>query len=219
MPDVRTAKWFDASSVIVNDPHGLMGNFSHEEIVRLSGAPSGSVVDVLPGGEDEITVTLKVTNDRLLALPMSRVITRSAEGHYFLENELFVLKPEFQQEGIGARSFALQAKMASALGFESIETLAARWLYNQLDESIPVNGYKTWPYLGYDGEIPETVREHLPPQLQQCRSVRELYEVEGGADAWAEFGDTCPLTFDLSPDSESWRILGDYLQRKGIELE
>jgi hypothetical protein len=49
--------------------------------------------------------------------------------------------------------------------------------------------------------------------------VRELYEREGGYDAWVEYGDTYEMAFYCTAESASWRILNAYLKRRGIVLE
>lgn len=226
--DEQTKQLFDVDQVSVIDEQGLLTtHYKKEEIVRLAGAPSGSVVEVLDGhvspdfepAAGETVISLVVSNDERLAAPMQRVVIRRADGSLFLYNELFVLKPAARKEGLGTRSFALQAEAARALGFQSIATVAVRELYdNETGRAIAADGYVTWPLMGYDGPIPDEVRAKLPSAFRRCLTVRQLYDTPGGREAWALWGDKIALTFLLS-DDESWRILEERLERKQIDVK
>jgi hypothetical protein len=101
--DEVTKKWFDVAMVQVHRAPELDGWYADEELIRLSGAPRGSRLEVNPSTDG--TIMLRVVNQDLLCEPMVRRISQEANGRYVFEihNAAFVLRPEFRQQGIGAR--------------------------------------------------------------------------------------------------------------------
>ena len=82
---------------------------------------------------------------------------------------------------------------AKSLGVEKIKTTAAR-----ADGEDGYIGYRVWPKMGFDGEIPAHVLERLPENLRQHRNVQDLYKTREGRKAWEEHGDTTAMTLDLT---------------------
>jgi len=80
---------------------------------------------------------------------------------------------------------------------------------------MPMIGYKVWPKLGFDGEIPDRLRVILPKELQAAKLISDLYATPGGRQWWEQNGGSVRLAFDLPGDSLSWVIWRAYLATKG----
>jgi DNA topoisomerase I-like protein len=133
------------------------------------------------------------------------------DGQKIMSNtEFLVTTPG---KGIGTQIFSDQVANLVTLGFSKIITEAAR----NDDPDEKMNGYYTWPRLGYDGPIPKHISDGLSGNYKNAKTVQELFAMEGGMEEWEEHGDTLKLEFDLSPGSRSRKVLAAYLEEKGIE--
>jgi hypothetical protein len=78
-----------------------------------------------------------------------------------------------------------------------------------------MNGYITWPKLGYDAPIPAAVKGKLPADLKGSQNISDLMKTKEGTDFWTKHGVTTDMTFDLKPGSASRTHLEKYLKAKG----
>lgn len=217
--DGITAAWFDAAKVEVVDllPE-LDGWLSHDELVRLSGAPNGSKLTVR--ATDDGLVELKVENPELLSEPMIRLIAQEEDGFaFYIHNSVFVLNDAFLGRGIGPRSVSVEIQQAKELGFTKILTFAVGDWAN-FHAAEPLRGYYVWPAMGFDGPIPEALRQHpeLPPELLGSTRVLQLWASEAGSDFWMEFGSSLHVEFNLEDGSESWERHWRYTAERDIKV-
>lgn len=140
---------------------------------------------------------------------MIRKIVSSEEGASLIINESFFLKKDYQNQGIGVRSFAIEAREAQSQGFAKILTEAAG------SKDSFMNGYYTWIRLGFDAEVP---LDSLPLSLSHCRTLLELTSTDEGRRYWYDNGNTLTVEFDLLEGSASWRTLNTYLFEQGVIL-
>ena len=146
---------------------------------------------------------------------------RREAGKLVVHNDLFKIKPEFQQSAgkLGLKAFARQVEYSQEAGFDRIETTAYRDK-RSIDPATGKerwSGYYAWPRFGYDGPIPNGLKgisewRQLPPHLQQTENVSELITDPIGRSWWRQYGDMIDVTFDLRPESYSMKTLNAYLQ-------
>ena len=146
---------------------------------------------------------------------MIRWIGKDKKGKKYIYNDTLYMKDD-APDGMGARIFASQVAQAAKEGYDRIDCLAFR--------SGPWVGYKVWPKLGYDGEIPKNLFLFEWPEkfdkafekkgFEKPYKVSHLYQVPGGMEWWEENGTSFDATFDLTEGSQSMRILTAYLDKK-----
>jgi SPP1 gp7 family putative phage head morphogenesis protein len=209
--DAVTQKYFNGV-VDVHDPDGLMTahGFDAAIIAKMTGAPDGSVISIYKADD---AIEFNITN-ALFDEAMARRIMEYAGGIRVMMNDNFNIKPQFQRQGIGARSFARQVSELAESGFARIETYAAGSYRNDLG----LNGYDTWARLGYDAPLTAEEIAGLPEALQTARRVQDLMATEAGRAWWEIHGNGRAMIFDLSEESRSRRVLDDYIKQKGIKL-
>lgn len=175
-----------------------------EQAAKLIGAPKGLELNVFRNGDrDEISFvgqSHQVSN-------ISRSLYRNGQGELVMHNNMFFLKPLHQGSGLGTDVFSDEVRACVEAGVAEIQTTAGK------DRTM--NGYYTWPRLGYDAPIAKWDRPRLPDSLAHCWTVQDLYETEEGRAWWKKHGDTTNMTFDLRPGSNSLKVLNSYLASKG----
>lgn len=206
---------------------GVTTKLTEDSVADLIGAPvltgsGGAYSMVLSGDEHGIRVTM--TGPHITT--MTRVLGSDDDGP-FIYNDTLKLDPN-APKGLGTKIFATQVAQARAAGVKKIKCNAFR------DPSRPDwVGYKVWPKLGYDGEIPfdkpvdpELSTDVAPPfpkdledrvkkaGFKEPYRVSHLLQVEGGAEWWDENGVSFNAEFDLGDDSLSMKVLGSYLDAK-----
>lgn len=214
----------------------VFGRALPENVVAAlgSGQDGGHVVTsieygggIVGGVAGDPQLWLGTDDDRVKA---TRVVRRHEDGNLYLHNASFeVKKNKDRGAGVGAQTFADQVRAARAAGIKGIETYAAgvgdtRAGFKQNpNDSFFMNGYYTWPRLGYDGVIPEHVYGDLPPDLQKQagpdHSVLALMSTPKGREWWKENGDTFAAHFDLSDGSPSMMALDAYLRERAARDE
>jgi len=123
----------------------------------------------------------------------------------------------------GTELLANQVRALRALGATKINTHAAR--YDTDNPNYAMNGYYTWPRLGYDAALPRDKYNRLPPDLKaqvdanptgsaKRRSVLGLMTTKAGRDWWKANGDDLDMEFDLKDGSLSMRTLEAYLAER-----
>lgn len=157
-----------------------------------------------------------------------RTFYRDHNNKLVCDNHLFI-NPEVkgQPKVAGADMLNNQVVALRKMGVDRIETLAGRVDNNP--NGPPMVGYKVWPKLGYNGDIPDDVFSKLPPETRAAmgekqgklfglvgkqkgeRNIHTLYATPGGKEAWEKHGDSIPMTFDVKEGSESSKRLAAYL--------
>ena len=218
--DEITRKWFDASTVRVRRAPELRGWYTDEELVRLSGAPLGSQLEVMPTSDGRID--LRVTNQDFLAEPLIRRISQAECGNYVFEihNAAFVLRPEFRRQGIGSRSVAIELHEAKRLGHFTKVMVSAVGDASSLDGPMAMVGYYTWASMGFNAALPREIRHHsaFPPSCQGCTDMIDLLQTTVGRRFWLSYGRSIHLEFSLDEASRSWIHFRRYASDKNIEV-
>ena len=189
------------------DAAGAVG-LSVEAFPALMGGQPGTVARVTKGSQGGVAF---VTLDHPDTTDWSRVVSAQPDGSVEVYNAIFFLRPNAQGDGFGTKAFAGQIAAAVEHGVARVRTTAGR---GTLD-GVPMNGYATWPRLGYDAPLTDGQRKRLPAGLKGAKTVLDLYESKEGRDWWRENGTTTSMTFDVSPGSKSLKVLNAYLASKG----
>ncbi len=135
---------------------------------------------------------------------MERYLKVDDKGEPYIYNDTLMLEDD-APKGLGTKIFANEVAQAKAAGIKSIKCSAFR------DKERPEwVGYKVWPKLGYDGDIPFKGEgtDTCPPLSKEIKGkldkagfkepykVSHLYQVEGGQEWW---GEECPSMLLLTP--------------------
>lgn len=216
--DEITRKWFDVTTVEVVRAPELAAFHSDEELIRLSGAPRGSRLEVTSSIEG---IELKVINEDLLCEPLVRFIRPLPEGLVFeIRNAAFVLRPKFRGLGIGPRSVAIELHEASRLDyFSKVVTFAVGdWTSRSGDHAM--NGYIVWARMGFNAKLPEPLLSHprLPPACRGVHDVIGLIASGDGHDFWLRYGSSLWMEFSLREPSASWERFRHYARQRDIEV-
>lgn len=170
----------------------------------------------------------------------TRTVRRDRDGTIYVKNNYFRVEfnrapnpnppPKWNQsnpEVSGSALLANQIRAARALGAAKLKTHAAR-----ADAPHPndgMNGYYTWPRLGYDDSIPGGKWDKLSrekPELAALvtsnptgstveKSVLNLMTTEEGRKWWQKYGDDLfDMEFDLKHDSLSMRTAVAYAKEQ-----
>lgn len=213
-------------------------DLSTEDVGRLIGAPGGSILSLYSGPNMDGKQVFEFTTQAALKVPYE-CLNSSPECNPFLprrkekrveigfkleianhlessagrsaELRSFQIDPmSSRRRGIGARIFA---QMASGLAFIGVNEISL-WA-----EDDNANGYYTWPRLGFNMKIPAYLHPlMIHDGLPAVDNTHDLFKEEGGAAWWKEYGERDAALFDLRPGSESWVMLNNYLQSRGISL-
>ena len=159
------------------------GRLTAQQVAEACGASLGATVRI-----EAVRNGLKVTIDHP-DYEMQRTVLKDR-----IVNDYFGVKGETGR-GVGTELFARQVDKAVEHGFTSFETQAVR------DDEIGLNGYYTWPRLGYDTEIGD-------------HKLSDMMRTKEGREEWRKEGDTIYLSFDLREGSLSRRILDAYRAAK-----
>ncbi len=140
-----------------------------------------------------------------------RRLYRDDNGDLALVNERFVAGE--QHKGAGTMMFASQVEAASRMGVKKITTVAGG------GPGTAYNGYYTWPRLGYDTEIEKlhpNDREQLAEDFpgKKFAHLSDLLQTPEGRDWWKKNGASISVSFDLSPSSNSLKVLHEYVAAK-----
>lgn len=195
-------------------------------LAAAANAANGARVSVEPGYGGGINV-----ETRGEGYTASRTFRRDRQGNLFVHNNYFRVNfdrnpsppPEWVQsnrEISGSKLLNNQIAALAKLGVKYIETDAAR--QDSTNPNNGMNGYYTWPRLGYDAEIPSDKYRLLPAHLKQLveanalgsehsRSILNLMTTAEGRDWWKKNGDWLHgAVFDLTPGSLSMRVAEAY---------
>lgn len=176
------------------------------DIANIVGAPDNAKVTLADGAlyGHANAMVLQTKSDDMQSL---RFIKRDKNGDLVIKNE-FIMVEGKKGTGIGTKVFGRQVEQAVRLGATKITAEASR--------SMGMNGYITWPKLGYDAPIPASVVGGLPASLKGSKNVSDLMKTPEGTEWWTKNGVTTDMTFDLKEGSHSRKHLAAYLERKGV---
>lgn len=176
------------------------------DIASIIGAPDNAKVTLADGAlyGHEGAIVLQSKSDDMQSL---RFIKRDKNGDLVIKNE-FIMVEGKKGTGIGTKVFGRQVEQAVRLGATKITAEASR--------SMGMNGYITWPKLGYDAPIPASVMGGLPASLKGSKNISDLMKTSEGTEWWTKNGVTTDMTFDLKEGSHSRKHLAAYLERKGV---
>lgn len=191
---------------------------TNEEYRALVGAPHDANLEVTADHESK---TLQIHMDGEIAVagrdePISYEAERAVykDGRAIvLENQSFIMSAS--GTGHGSEIFASEVHNASQMGVRRIETFGAR-VKDEYGQNA-MNGYYTWPRLGYDAEIPSSYRARLPESLQGATKFSDLMKTAEGRDWWKANGEGQSYEFDLRKGSLSHRVLDAYMSAKARE--
>ena len=155
--------------------------------------------------------TLRVINRRILQYKnRTGIFKEHTHPELFIQGlhiDHFFLRKERSRARLATIAIALCAITAHLTKFGTISLVAAGGrAYNKRHV-----GYKVWPKLGFDANLlpGETSSD---PRLQQCQTVQDILAID--AEWWRVNGSQRLMTFDLSPNSASWRKLLLYVHEK-----
>lgn len=207
----------DAADAAWNDLVGEDGPGALE----LAGGEAGGTAKISIDHNGDVVI--KVVHPKIEAC--ERTIHKdAATGAKYLHNDLFIVKPECQSEGLGVEWFSREVEAAAAAGMAWIECHAAGPPHNP-----HMNGCYTWPKFGYDQKVDEfgdpRMRAKIRARFPDAESVLDILESEGGEEWWCGTknpdGTRTPgngegmtrARFDLDPGSRSMKVLGAYLRK------
>ena len=144
-----------------------------------------------------------------------RFLTDTPDG-LVCKNEQIILKSK--GTGLGSKIFADQVAALQKVGAARIEADLSGDPYEGEDgKETRMNGYYTWPRLGYDAKIPARTQKALTKALgpkAKVATVQDLMKNKAGREAWKRLGVTVNGTFDLSKNSKGVRVLNKYVAEK-----
>jgi hypothetical protein len=184
-----------------------------DDLPTLLGIPDDATVDI-SANYDEIgisavsTATYQTPKGATRSVwTMDREIQHDDDGDLFIHNAGFFINDRSAQgKGLGHTVLAHEVEEAWNAGIGKITTTAAR--------SAFMIGYKVWPKLGFDGELPDWVHYKSDfPGNDDTIMISQLYKTPGGREWWEEHGSNIDLEFDTRPDSESRKTLNEYIKQ------
>lgn len=144
----------------------------------------------------------------------SRILYRNFDGEREMVADHFAVFKDKLPPGVtGTDLFAGMLDAARRMGVVRIRTYAGG---DGADTRQPdsLNGYYTWPRLGYDGDIEKEELAKLPAGLKRqmggSKSILDLMATPEGRAWWKANGSGLDLTFDTDPNSRSSRTLEAY---------
>lgn len=176
-------------------------NAKLEGVERLAGAPPGVSTAVMPHPYLPRAVQIDWQGEGFKA---SRFMYER-DGDLYIENHSLEATGE-TGTGKGTAIFAQQVKEAGQMGVKAIKCTAGK--------DARMNGYYTWPRLGYDADIPVSVVSHLPREFAKATRVSDLMATKHGRDWWKENGVQTEMEFDPKPGSKSRKILDAYIAER-----
>lgn len=176
---------------------------SSADVAALTGAKSGAKIHATAYGT---TLNISVAHPDY---EVSRSVDREQDGSLVIYNDW--MKVGVTGKGTGTAVLIHQILNAQKLGAKTLKLKAAR--------SDTMNGYYTWPRLGYNGPVPDEFQKEL---LKRGLFASDMIDVLAQRETnflWKELGDSVDLEFDLRIGSKSWIALETYAAMKGIKME
>lgn len=191
-------------------------SLSPAEVGRLFMAPDESIVSVfLLGEQDDGTpagVNVKSDNDFVEEGSLVEVVAyQDATGPGVRLDSLHLARVMLDQDAparLCTVAFGLMACTAYRRGFKQITLFAGGNGPPANDPDGDMVGYLVWPKFGFDAPL-VAADLNAAPHLGHCRSVLDLVRIDSAW--WEQHGRGKEMAFDLSPGSQSWNVLLNYL--------
>ena len=193
----------------VNDLTGK-GTLTEEHLAQVAGSPPGTKFRAVIDNEGTLFMQTGEIDD---PVHNQRRISKDANGNAQMRLDYQRIKKTGQ--GLGTSMLRSTAISAQRMGIKSMVGQMTR----SDDPKNPMNGYYTYALYGFDGPLPQSVRQKVDheghgQQFQNARTVQGLMDMEGGPEWWKEHGDTFQGTMDLEKDSQGMKILEHYYASK-----
>jgi hypothetical protein len=173
------------------------------DLVRVIGAPNGSVFNINVRSETEILVGY---TNKELGIEAIRYVEKGRDGKTVITNHDFRISEDKRGSGVGTQVLAQQVRHSAKMGVSEIKANANR--------SSLTNGYYTWPRLGYDGDLSGRQIRRLKAAGFEAEKVSDLMKTKEGREWWKNYGDSFDAKFDLSDGSQSRRVLDAYVEQR-----
>jgi len=177
-------------------------NLTKEQMASIVGAQPGAYIKLTYQGHGQMRIDIEHDTHS-----GNRTIYKD-----HIANENFEVSKSHQSQGVATKVFSDQVKAASKLGFSYIETSAAGSYKAEL------NGYYTWPRLGYDKTIANITSEHTQKSIlnkfPDAKKLSDLMKTKEGREWWKVNGSGLEMTFDLKEGSLSRKVLDAYVKEK-----
>lgn len=168
----------------------------------------------------EYIIRYESANDDLGIEIQERTVYREWDGKVTVSNDKFYMEEGRTGSGVGMKSFGSQVAHAAKHGVSKLETTAGGEAGGRTD----MNGYYTWPRLGYDGQVrthnlskainPRPKMDDIPLKVPPPPTVSRMMKTEYGRNWWKENGAAISLQFDLAPGSPSRKVFARYAKEK-----
>jgi GNAT superfamily N-acetyltransferase len=206
-------------------------DWSPKDLAKAGGAIEGAKVFLYAGRAPE--VVLDIEGD---GYHCNRTIQVDERGDLEIVNHELEVYPGRQGAGLGTKVLAQEVAACERMGVRRIKTQAGR--------GPNMNGYYTWPRVGYDAELDadewarmavmgkyegEAFKGQSPAQIKDAirqtvadlklpvdRSFRlsDMMKTAAGRAAWKRFGISIACEFDPRPGSLSRRTFDAYVKEK-----
>ena len=242
----------DSTGLILRDGTGdmnikaMFGNkMDAQELARLSGMPDGSKVSIRLDAAGHSALILgtsyKMISNDGFAPPLpngyrepinpkyedinaSRKLFTDHRGKLVMYDEQLSVKNA--PRGMGTHMLARQVKAARDNGVDAITCMAAGNPKSAGQEGRHMNGYYTWPRLGYDAKLSDnhflrtgdggSKRERW--EREYGPNVSDMMKSPRGRTEWKENGRPFDAEFDPRPDSQSSKVLDAYMAENRYEV-
>jgi SPP1 gp7 family putative phage head morphogenesis protein len=215
-PQNVTVDWQGDSRRLVEE---LFGDRLKEGVFEaMCNAVDGSKVTVRAGYNGKIETVSESPGGGVYA---TRTFRRHSDGKIVVHNDYQKIRDRLADgspnpwKGKGFEVFTNQVNGLRAAGVSRIETSACGSKEGAAAGGL--NGYYTWPRLGFGGSMRETFNrlpENFRSQLGRSRDVRDLFDLPGGAEAWKEYGNSFEAKFDLRDGSRNMKALQAYVAER-----
>jgi hypothetical protein len=165
----------------------------YADMAQLVGAPNGARVEARWTSWEEIEI---YTEHEFYDGQQYRTLRFEHDGSMSMYNHSFTLTDD-APPGLGSLVVQMQMGTAKNMGVTSVDVQAAG------NPGGFMNGYYTWPRLGYDAAFGSYDRAKLASSPKpDALTVQDLFRTPGGAAWWKENGWGMAMTFNLStPDA------------------
>lgn len=190
----------------------FFGTEELDTMAKVTGAPPGAEVAGY-SSRGELIIWWKNDDGRA-----KRTISKNDEGDLEIENASFDVEKSKRGQGIGTKIFNDQVQAAAEAGVSKIKTTAA----GNTSGDTGMNGYYTWPRLGYDTRIsnalnllPSKKKKEAKDKFPDAKNISDLMKTSSGRSWWKRNGVSIQgMEFDLTENSQSRRVLDAYVKEK-----
>lgn len=179
-----------------------------EELAQLVGAPDGALVTIT---SQQGQIKIQVEDDALQLDALRTLnLQKMPDGSIapVITNNHISISPD-APKGTGTKILLDQVNALQSQGVLEIRT----WAGGGPGQSM--NGYYTWPRLGYDGDWYDFQGKATGTPFENYTKVSQFMETAEGREWWKNNGEAHQAVFDLRPGSASVETLKEYAEAKG----